>query len=214
METGPTISRNHSERKESAGHREDFMKQSENRSGISSREVTFFRCKGCRCVYRRDQGQGFCPNCAGGTETEGWPDSPGQRLFEAVEVFFGRGDRDLTVILACDLLEGLLEMFFRDLFMKQGKPRSWIQLTFRKNKSLDLRLKYLFKDTLNVSFPSVIEGTAFEGFDKRWAAVRSVRGQIFHTNLPAIDEKGAQEAYDLSRESLDLFAWMNNTYCV
>ncbi|NIQ39383.1 MAG: hypothetical protein GTN81_12430 [Proteobacteria bacterium] len=176
--------------------------------------MRFFRCTGCRRVCRGDQGQDFCPTCGGGTETEGWPDPPGQRLFEAVAVFSERGDRDLTVILACDLLEGLLEMFFRDLFRKQGKPRSWIQLTFKKNKSLDLRLKYLFKETMNLSFPSVIEGTAFEGFDKRWAAIRSVRGQIFHTIPPAASEKGTQEAYDLSREALALFAWMNNRYCV
>ncbi len=190
------------------------MEQSQNRTGLSSREVTFFRCKGCRRVSRRDQGRNICSHCGGRTETEGWPDSPGKRLFEAVEAFFGKGDRDLTVILVCDLLEGLLEMFFRDIFMKQGKPRSWIQLTLKKNKSLDLRLKYLFKETLNASFPSVIEGTAFEGFDKRWAAIRSLRGQIFHANFPAIDEKDAQESYDLSRDSLDLFAWMNNKYCV
>ncbi len=131
-----------------------------------------------------------------------------------MEEFFERGDKELTVVLACDFLETLLEIFFRDLFVKQGKPSPWIQLTFRKNKSLDLRLRYLFKETLHVSFPSVIQGTPFEGFDDRWTLLRATKSALLHTQPPALDEKTAREAYDLSRDALTLFAWLNNRYGV
>jgi len=147
-------------------------------------------------------------------ETEIWPDPVGRRLFSGVEDFFKKGDHELTLVLACDFLEMLVAMFFRDLFVSRGRPLSWIQLTFKKNKSLDLRLRYLFKETLQVSFSSAIRGTPFEGFDKRWARLRSVKGMMLQTRGAAVDELTAREAYALSRDSLDLFAWLNNQYCV
>jgi hypothetical protein len=137
----------------------------------------------------------------------------GGRLFDEVEEFYGRGDKELTVILACDFLEMLLEMFFRDLFVKQRRPPSWIRLTLRRNKSLDLRLRYLFKETLHVRFPSVIQGTPFEGFDRRWAATRSARGVLLDVKPPGIDDRITREACQLSRDGLALFAWLNNRYC-
>jgi len=183
--------------------------------GISVDEKPrFVRCKKCRGILRKEEMRDLCPQCGTGKETEPWPDSVGARVFHAVEEFFERQDKELTVILACDFLEMLLEMFFRDLFVKQGKPPSWIQLTLRKNKSLDLRLRYLFKEILHVGFPSAIQGTPFEGFDRRWAMIRSTKSVLLHARPPAIDEKTAREAYDLSRISLALFAWLNNEYCV
>ncbi len=176
--------------------------------------MTFARCKRCRCIFGKEEIRGRCPQCGSATETEPWPNSVGERLFKAVEDFFKRKDRELTVILACDFLETLLEIFFRDLFVKQGRPASWIQLIFRKNKSLDLRLRYLFKETVHVGFAAAIEGTPFEGFDRRWALIRSTKSVLLHTGPPAVDEKLAREAYDLSRDSLALFAWLNNRYCV
>lgn len=175
---------------------------------------TFVRCKKCRCIFRKEEMRNMCPQCRTRTETELWPDSVGERLFNAIEEFFKRADNELTVILACDFMETLLEMFFSDLFMKQGRPPSWIKLIFRKNKSLDLRLRYLFKETLNVSFASAVQGTPFEGFDRRWAMIRSTKSVLLHERPPVVDEKIAREAYDLSRHSLALFAWLNNRYCV
>lgn len=131
-----------------------------------------------------------------------------------MEEFFKRDDKELTIILACDFLEAVLELFFRDLFVKQGRPLSWIQLILRKNKSLDLRLRYLFKETLQEGFASAIRGTPFEEFDRRWAMLRSTKSVLLHTNPPTVDETIVQEAYDLSRDSLALFSWLNNRYCV
>jgi len=174
----------------------------------------FLRCKRCRQIFKEEEIHNLCPQCGTKTETELWPDAVGKRLFNATEEFFKREDKELTVILACDFLETLLEMFLRDLFVKQGRPPSWSQLIFRKNKSLDLRLRYLFKETLHAGFASVIRGTPFEGFDRRWAMIRSTKSVLLHTRPPAVDEKIAREAYDLSKHSLALFAWLNNQYCV
>jgi len=176
--------------------------------------VTFVRCKRCRCIFGKEEIRDRCPQCGSATETEPWPDSVGERLFKAVEGFFERKDEELTVILACDFLELLLGMFFRDVFVKQGRPRSWVQLTLRKNKSIDLRLRYLFKETLHLGFSSAIRGSPFEGFDQRWAMIRSTRGMLTHADPSAVDDKIAREAYALSRDALTLFAWLNNRYCV
>jgi hypothetical protein len=87
-------------------------------------------------------------------------------------------------------------------------------LVFRKNKSLDLRLRYLFKETLHRPFSSVLRGTPFEGFDRRWALIRSTKSVLLHPGATGVDQKTGREAYDLSRESLALFAWLNNQYCL
>lgn len=189
--------------------------ESQNRSEIPpQKEVTFVRCKRCRCIFGKEEIRGRCPQCGSATETEPWPAPVGERLFDAVEDFFKRRDNELTVLLACDFLELLLGMFFRDVFAKQGRPPSWVQLTLRKNKSIDLRLRYLFKETLRLGFSSAIRGSPFEGFDQRWAMIRSTRGMLTHGDPCAVDDKIAREAYVLSRDALTLFAWLNNRYCV
>ena len=181
--------------------------------GRTEEKPRFLRCQNCRRIFRAEEVRGGCPQCGTNTETESWPDAVVERLFTATEAFFKKGDKEITVILACDLLEALLEMFLRDLFVKQGRPPSWIQLIFKKNKSIDLRLRYLFKDTLHVGFASVIQGTPFEGFDRRWAMMRSTRGVLLHLEPSPVDEMIAREAYDLSKHALALFAWFNNQYC-
>lgn len=175
---------------------------------------TFLFCKRCRRIFEKEEIRARCPHCGTATETESWPGPVGERLFNAVGEFFKRKDQELTLILACDFLETLLEVFFRDLFLKQGRPVSWTRLIFRKNKSLDLRLRYLFKETLHIDFASAIQGTPFEGFDRRWAMIRSAKSVLLDTSPSAVDEKIAREAYDLSRHSLALFAWLNNRYCL
>ncbi len=189
--------------------------ESPDRPNIAAKEKSsFLRCKGCRRIYRREEIRDLCPGCGTQRGTEAWPGSLGRRLFNAAERFLKRGDRELTVIVTCDFLEMLMERFFMDLFVKQGKPPSWIRLTFRKNKSLDLRLRYLFKETVQVSFSSALKGSAFEGFDRRWALIRSVKSTMYHTSPSAVDETTAREAYSLLKSSLDFFAWLNNRYCV
>ncbi len=177
-------------------------------------KLTFVRCKACRRISREEDRGTPCPQCGAGSDTQPWPDSVGERLFKAVEDFFKRRDNELTVLLACDFLELLLGMFFRDVFVKQGRPPSWVQLTLRKNKSIDLRLRYLFKETLHLGFSSAIRGSPFEGFDQRWTMIRSTRGMLIHADPCAVDDKIAREAYALSRDALTLFAWLNNRYCV
>jgi hypothetical protein len=174
----------------------------------------FLRCQRCRRVFRIGDLQGGCPRCGTEAGSESWPVSLGERLFCATEEFFQRGDRELTLILACDFLETLFEMFLTDLFLRQGRPPAWIQLILRKNRSLNLRLTYLLKETLDTNFSSVIQGSPFEGFDRGWATIRSTRNVLTHARPTDLDENVSQHAYDLSRESLALFAWLNNQYCV
>jgi rubredoxin len=178
-------------------------------------DIQLFRCKVCGWVFPEKDGSSRCPQCGNQGETaDRWPDTVGQRLFQAVKESFGKGEHDLTVILACDLLEILLEMFFRDVFMKQGRPSSWIQWIFRKNKSLDIRLRYLFKETMGRRFASIIRGTPFEGFDKRWAMVRSTRSVLVHSGPSAAGEQTGRAALELSRQALVFFSWLNNRFCV
>ena len=177
-------------------------------------DIRFLRCKACRWVFRDEDVSSLCPECGVQGETNRWPDAVGRRLFYAVGESFGREEYDLTIILTCDLLEILLEMFFRDFFVKQGRPSSWIQWILRKNKSLDIRLRYLFKETVNRRFSSIIRGTPFEGFEKRWAMVRSNRSVLIHPGLPVMDRVVGMDALELSRQGLALSAWLNNRYCV
>ena len=174
----------------------------------------FLRCQRCRRVFRTEDVRDGCPHCGAEAESEPWPVSLGERLFCATEEFFRRGDRELTLIIACDFLETLLEMFLTDLFLRQGRPPAWIQLILRKNRSLNLRLTYLLKETLKTNFSSIIQGTPFEGFDRRWATIRSTKSILLHAKPSDLDEKVSRHAYDLSRESLALCAWLNNRYCV
>jgi hypothetical protein len=177
------------------------------------KESMFVRCMECRKVHRRGEIGESCPGCGIRTETRPWPEGVVGRLFGALEEFFNRGEKELTVILACDFLELLLEAFFRDLFLRQRRPQSWIELTLKRNKSLDLRIKYLFKETLHLSFTRAIHGTPYEGFEKRWAKMRSAKGQLARTDPPELVEEAGAETYDLARKSLALFAWLNNRYC-
>jgi hypothetical protein len=135
-------------------------------------------------------------------------------LFDAARESFERERYDLAIVLTCDLLEILLEMFFRDFFMKQGKPPSWIQWMLRKNRSLDIRLRYLFKETMNRRLSSIVRGTPFEGFEKRWAMVRSNRGVLVQRGLTVVDRDTGREALEVSRQGMALFAWLTNRYCV
>jgi hypothetical protein len=174
----------------------------------------FARCEACRRIFGNKETGHSCPQCGTGAKTEPWPLPVGRRLFATVEEIFRRQDRELTVILTCDFLELLLEMFFRDLFVKQRRPHSWIHLTLKKNKSLDLRLTYLFKETLHVSFSSAIQETSFGGFARRWTMIRSAKYSFLHGDPADSDKNTAKEAYDLARDALILFAWLNNRYCV
>jgi hypothetical protein len=177
-------------------------------------DIQLFRCKGCGWVFPEKDGSSRCPQCETQGEVDRWPDTLGQRLFQAVKDSFGKGEHDLTVILTCDFLEILLEMFFRDVFVKQGRPPSWVQWILRKNKSLDIRLRYLFKETMGRRFASIIRRTPFEGFDKRWAMVRSTRSVLVHSGPPAADRDTGRDALELSRQALVFFSWLNNRYCV
>jgi len=181
---------------------------------VIEEDIQLFRCKGCGWVFQEKDGGSRCPQCGTQGEADRWPDAVGQRLFRAVRESFGRGEHDLTVILTCDLLEILLEMFFRDVFVKQGRPPSWIQWILRKNKSLDIRLRYLLKETLGGRFASIIRGTSFESFDKRWAMVRSTRSVLVHSGSSGADKATARDALDLARQALVFFSWLNNRYCV
>jgi hypothetical protein len=172
------------------------------------------RCSACRRVLAEDEIRPSCPHCGSTGEAEPWPSPLIQRLFNATDELFQSGDEELTVILACELLEALFEMLFRDLFWRQRRPASWVEWILRKNKSLDLRIRYLFKEMFNVSLRSALRGTPFQGFDRRWAMMRSTRGLLLQPDLPAMDGSMAREAYALSRDGLALFAWLNNRYCV
>jgi len=178
------------------------------------KEIHRFRCKACGWVFPEKDGSVSCPQCETQGEADRWPDAVGQRLFRAVRASFEGEEHDLTVILTCDLLEILLEMFFRDVFMKQGRPPSWIQWILRKNKSLDIRLRYLLTETVGGRFASIVRGTSFEGFDKRWAMVRSTRSVLVHSGSSGADKATGRDALDLARQALVFFSWLNNRYCV
>ena len=177
-------------------------------------DIRLFRCPACGWIFPETDGASPCPQCGTQGRTDRWPDAVGQRLFQAVRESFGRGEYDLTVILACDFLEILLEMFFRDVFVKQGRPRSWIQWILRKNKSLDIRLRYLLKDTVGARLSSIVRRTPFEGFDKQWAMVRSTRSVLVHSGPLAADRDTGGDALDLAKQALVFFPWLNNRYCV
>jgi hypothetical protein len=119
-----------------------------------------------------------------------------------------------VVILTCTLLEKLLdELLVLMLQVREGDCQRQARESIDRLRGLDDR-KEEFKRISKDSIKNAIGQSSIAWFWDKWCKVISTRNRFVHGAPYAIDASAAEDAFQLAKSSVSVFAFLQNLTCL
>lgn len=159
-----------------------------------------------------------CPNCKKTDETRCmWPGLELLDLIDSVYLFSQQKDEKLqkiSIIVFCQIFEGLLEEFLEGFMEKRGNSPEVIHLILNRYKNVEERAGTVYKDLTGNGFKEDLESMKFNGWHKDWMEIKDTRNRLLHVKQIFVKEDVLEKTKRRSENITGIFAGLNNKYCV
>ncbi len=174
------------------------------------------QCQSCRKVFGTGEGLTPCPNC--GSEDKSMRDFIKGRnaliLFGKIRDFFISNEKEMVVILFCILFEVLVNNFFMSFLKAKNTPFKEIEKFLQKKITISTKVNKTFEKFVGEKFEDAIKPTKHKDFYANWNDIKDKRNNFIHGLSSGVSDDDCKLAWKLTVNSSELFAFLNNKFCV